>query len=96
MNFQEWQTKTRRADAIAERTSKMIIERARKACIAAGLSGDLLGIHPHNAMCSFNVGKPWPNIDYSLVRKSLYLQKKSFEPGDIARKLSKRIWSEIK
>lgn len=61
--------------ARADRVSRMVTERMKKLCREAGLDPSLLGIHPHNAMCSFEHGKPWPDVDYSKVRKILWLER---------------------
>lgn len=58
-----------RCDAYA----KSVNNRARKLCGEAGLSPDLLGVHPHNAMVSYKSGKPWRGVDYAKVRKVLWL-----------------------
>lgn len=50
-----------------------VVARMKRLCRDAGLDGDLLGIHPHNAMVSFHYGKPWPNVDYKIVRKILWM-----------------------
>jgi len=77
----------------------MILARAQKLCKEAGLDPTLLGIHPHNAMVSFNAGKPWPGVDYAKVRQVLHLTRaKMWEPRQLmdkyARKINKRqrIW----
>ena len=79
----------------AERISKAIIQRARKAAQDAGLDPELLGIHPHNAMVSFNQGRPWPNVDYSKVRLCLRLIERSYVPSSIVDRWCKRIYKEL-
>lgn len=59
----------RRADAYA----RSVNDRARALCYEAGLSGELLGIHPHNAMVSLSYGKPWPEVDYKKCRRVIWL-----------------------
>lgn len=76
----------------ADKVREMVIARARVACKDAGLDPQLLGIHPHNAMCSLSVGRPWPNVDYSLVRKCIWLQGRSFEASRIAGRIIDRAW----
>lgn len=63
----------------ASRISRMVNDRARKECAAAGLDPNLLGCHPHNAMCAYRDGKPWPGVDYSKVRKCLWLLNREFD-----------------
>lgn len=57
----------------ADRFNKMVRNRCRDLSIQAGLDPNLLGIHPHNAMCSYDYGNPWPGVDYKIVRKILWL-----------------------
>jgi len=71
-----------RAEAVAE----SIYQRARAACEASGLDPDYLGIHPHNAMVSYNAGQPWQGIDYSKVRLCQRLIERSWEPMRIVRR----------
>jgi hypothetical protein len=63
-----------RCDAYAANVRK----RARKLTAEAGLDPNLLGIHPHNAMCSYRAGHPWPNVDYRKVRKVLWLSERQW------------------
>ena len=76
-------TKYQIARERADRISNAVNSRARKACQDAGLDPNLLGIHPHNAMVSYNAGKPWPEVDYSKVRLCLRLLDKQFDAGRI-------------
>lgn len=73
MNHDEWKAKYGRMRDIAQRISNMRTERARKLCAEAGLDPGLLGIHPHNAMVSFEHGHPWPEVDYSKCRACIRL-----------------------
>lgn len=34
----------------------------------AGLDGEIMGVHPHNAMTGLRHGKPWRGVNYPLVR----------------------------
>jgi hypothetical protein len=95
MTFTEWQQFAQAVHARAERVKAMILEDARRTCKAAGLSPDLLGIHPHNAMVSFNAGKPWPEVDYSLCRKTIWLCERSFVPGTLADRIIGRAWQTV-
>ena len=95
MTFTEWQGQYRTHKERADRVSRSITERAKEACVKAGLSGELLGIHPHNAMVDFERGKPWPDIDYHYVRLSLYLQKRSFYPYRLLDQWNDRAWKRV-
>ena len=68
-----------------------IRERARQACVKAGLDGNLLGIHPHNAMVSLEHGKPWDGVDYHYVRLCLHLQHEMWKPYRIVEAWDKRV-----
>lgn len=75
----------------ADKVSAMIVTRQRKLSAAAGLNPMLLGIHPHNAMVSFQSGQPWRNVDYSLVRQILWLQReKEFKAHSLVNSLYRR------
>jgi hypothetical protein len=77
--------------AHADRTAKMIITCARETSSQAGLDPQLLGIHPHNAMCAFEAGQPWPEVNYSLCRKVLWLIEKSYEPTRLLSRMYDRL-----
>lgn len=91
LSLSDWKAQYARVAAIAERVANMRRDRARAACKAAGLDPELLGIHPHNAMVSFNSGKPWREIDYSLVRKTLWLIEQSYLPSRLVTAWDRRV-----
>jgi len=62
---------------------KMRLARMRQLCADAGLDPTLLGIHPHNAMCAYHAGKPWKGVDYSLVRKILWMDRHLYDANRI-------------
>ena len=74
--------KLRWSYAEAEKHAQAITDartaRIRKVARQAGLDPDYHP-HAHNAMCSYNQGRPWPGVDYSLVRKVLWLQSHQFD-----------------
>jgi hypothetical protein len=96
MTFIEWRTQYSAMKQRADRVSSMINDRARKACADAGLDPELLGIHPHNAMVSYEYGNPWLGVDYHFVRLSLHLQKKQFEPYRLVEQWNNRVWPTVK
>ena len=78
---------------IAERTerlAKLMTANARILCLEAGLDPGLLGIHPHNAMCSLAEGKPWREVNYSKCRATIRQMERSFMPGRILDSLYRR------
>jgi hypothetical protein len=95
MTFQEWQAQYSRYRNQADRISAMITDRARQACKDAGLCADLLGIHPHNAICSLEAGKPWPEVNYHYARLALHLQEKSWEPYRLLEQWHEKAWKRV-
>jgi hypothetical protein len=95
LNLREWQRLYGVARDRAERITKMRYERARQACAAAGLDPGLLGVHPHNAMVSYSYGKPWPGVNYSLVRRCLWLMKTAYESSRILERYNTRLWNRL-
>jgi hypothetical protein len=68
-----------------ERLAKAITDRARSVARDAGLSPDYPYAHAHNAMVSYQQGTPWKEVDYSLCRKILWLEKKTWRVFDLLR-----------
>ena len=91
----EWCRRYRRLKDAADRICQARNNRARKVCKAAGLDPDLLGLHPHNAMCAYNAGQPWPEVNYSLVRKCLWLLDRQWEGHRIVDRWDKRVRIDI-
>lgn len=81
--------------ARADRLTRAILDDARRTCKAAGLDPGLLGIHPHNAMCGFESGKPWPDVNYKLVRRTLWLIERSYEPSRLVSRVLDREYRRV-
>lgn len=64
----------RHVDAI----ESMRRERRRRLCKAAGIDLQYMP-HARNAKISADHGNPWPNVNYSLVRQILWLDRRSSE-----------------
>lgn len=79
-----------RAQQIARRVATSRMDRARAACREAGL-GDWNGCTVHNAMLAMEDGKPWPEVNYSALRRAVWLEQKSFEPSAIVDRFYRRI-----
>jgi len=60
----------------AERIRWSIWRRAQAACVAAGL--DCYGT-VHNALVSYDQGRPWPRVDYSKARLAKRLFDEQFK-----------------
>lgn len=95
MGIREWQAFACTVRGRAESVSNSMLARARKACRDAGLDPNLLGIHPHNAMCGYQAGKPWPGVDYSKVRLCLRLIEESWGASRLADRIINRAWERI-
>lgn len=79
----------------AKRLSENIVKEARETARKAGLSPEMPFLHAHNALCGKEYGKPWPEVNYSLARKVLWLEKKSWEPREIADRIYRREWNRM-
>ena len=95
MTFENWKLQSIRLRAMADRTSSMIRTRARATALKAGLDPSIAFLHAHNAMVGRDNGRPWPEVDYSLARKVLWLEGRSWEPHRIAGRISRRAWERI-
>jgi hypothetical protein len=61
----EWQKAYADLKMLAGMMSRIFNDLARHISADAGLSPDLLGIHPHNALVSRDAGQPWAEVDYN-------------------------------
>ena len=77
--LEQWLAKYRRLKWLAAEMAQLLNDEARQTCADAGLSPDLLGIHPNNAMCGLEHGNPWPGVDYNRVRICMDLLRIEFE-----------------
>lgn len=97
MRFEDFKL---RAHAIRDRADKLnasVLDEARRLSVQAGLDPNLLGIHPHNAMCAYEAGKPWPGVDYALVRRIEWLLKeKQWEPVRLADRIVSRMLKQVR
>jgi len=95
MTFQQWQQEAQKLDQRAHKLTCSIIADARRTAKQAGLSPEIPFLHAHNALCGLEYGKPWPEVNYSLARKVLWLEKKSWEPSRLADKITARMWERV-
>lgn len=95
LTYAQYQTYAQHVRAIADRVSRSLIAQARVAAKDAGLDPTICFLHAHNALCSYEYGKPWPEVDYSLARKVLWLERQSWEPSRLADAISRRAMSRI-
>jgi len=78
----------------ADQLSRTIVDRARLVARQAGLDPNMPFLHAHNAMCGLEFGRPWKGVDYSLCRKVLWLEQRSFRPHRLLDSLYRRIGHE--
>lgn len=89
--FGAWQAKARDLHARAERLSKRIVSEARLVAGEAGLDPSAPFHSAHNA----TVGTPWRDVDLSLARKVLWLEKQSWEPRRMVDRILSRAWTKV-
>ena len=83
-----------RLHARAYKVRMMIRARWLKTMADAGLDPSCGAIHTHNAMVGLWNGKPWPGVDYRLVRKCKRLESLMYEPDRlVSAVLSRRLKS---
>lgn len=95
MTFEQWQQAAQQIDRRAHNLTQLIIADARRTAKQAGLDPQMPFLHAHNALCGLEYGHPWPEVNYSLARKVLWLEKKSWEPHRLADKITSRMWDRI-
>ncbi len=94
-DFQAWQAQAHDVTDRGRRTSKMIVDRARETARQAGTDPGCVFLHAHNASVSAHYGRPWRDVDYSLVRRILWLEQRSFEPTRLASKINQRSFNAL-
>ena len=94
-DFAEWQRFAGENRARAARVRSLIVERARSIARDAGLSSEAPFHFAHNASVSAHYGRPWSGVDYSAVRRLLWLEKRSWEPGRIADRVNGRAYRRL-
>lgn len=96
ITLSEWREAIKTLKQRVEKLERRYTLQAQKLCKEAGLDPNLLGIHPHNAMVSYEEGKPWKNIDYKKVKKCLYiLNVLRWRPYNLYRSLSEKLYKKI-
>lgn len=63
-----WSARYSRMRAIAERIARLRVDRARRLAARAGVDPAIPFLHADNALAALAAGRPWPGVDYSLVR----------------------------
>lgn len=75
----EWKEGYNRLKSHAEAMARIFNDLARKISADAGLDPNLLGIHPHNAMCGLAYGNPWREVDYNRCQAIVDLLAHEFD-----------------
>lgn len=95
MRYPEFQAYAARVRTIADRAHRLIDREARITAQRAGLDPQIAYLHAHNALCGLEYGKPWPEVDYSLARRVLWLERKAWEPSRLADSIVRRALTRI-
>jgi len=95
-DYHAWQDGAAEVRARADRTRRMIIDRARGIALEAGTSTECVFLHAHNAAVAKHYGRPWPNVDYSKVRLILRLERLSWEPHRLADRINGRTFEDLR
>ena len=94
-DFAAWKESAQLVRARADRTRAMSVDRARALAREAGTDPEYVFCHAHNALCSFEYGHPWRGVDYSKVRRILWLERKSWEPSRLASRINQRSFNAL-
>ncbi len=91
LTYAEWMQYHAMLKTASELMSKVFNEVARKISGDAGLDPQLLGIHPHNAMCALENGHPWTEVDYNRVKVVMDLLSHEFDGSRIVEAFDKAV-----
>ena len=95
MTYAEWQALAARTDAAVKRIEAMKDKEIRQTATAAGISADIWPIHSHNAAVSAHYGHPWPEVNYKLLRRVLWLESHLFDASRLRERILARAWNQI-
>lgn len=96
LTFAQWQQLAQIVNSRAERIRRMIDREIRRTGEAAGLGRECPAHLAHNALCGLENGKPWPEVNYSLARRVLWLSNtRQWEPGRLAESILARAWKRV-
>lgn len=91
-----YESMLRRYDVAKQRADKITREmqsRALRLAEAAGV-GQALGTAGHNALIDYRAGRPWRDVDYSLLRQAFRVMESSYQPGRFLSRLWLRLHDE--
>lgn len=94
LTLDEWRLHYGRIKGFATAMESEIRRVAQRITEDAGLDPNLLGIHPNNAMCGLEYGKPWPDVDYNRVQVVLDLLRMMHAGHEVAEKFDDVIRGE--
>jgi len=81
---------------LADRYRGAVAARMRTTAKAAGLDPAYPAMHAHNAMCGLHACRPWREVDYSLVRKVLWLDRDvQWRASDVLNRWVERTWPAV-
>ncbi len=93
MTFDEWRTRTQALQARADKLRWSIWARANDYALQAGL-GQQRNVW-HNAMIARSEGRPWAEVNYSLLRRAIREDARMFDAHHIVDRWSRRAWALI-
>lgn len=96
MTFQQWQDFARNLHEREERLLTLIDKEIRDTARRAGIDPSIYPIHAHNALASLHTGHPWPEVDYSLVRRVKWLEQRMWAASRLFSKVIENAWQKVK
>src|SRR5262245_55797320 len=96
LTIREWNARYAVMRELAERYRGAVVARMRATAKAAGLDPAYPAMHAHNAMCGLHACRPWRKVDYSLVRKVLWLDRDvQWRASDVLNRWVERTWPTV-
>ena len=95
MTYEQWQELARTLHARQDRIRSMMDKEIRDTARRAGIDPNIYPIHAHNAMCAFESGRPWPEVNYKLLRRVLWLEERQYIPYRLVDSILARAWKKV-
>src|SRR5215831_17653825 len=96
LTLDEWNARYGVMRELADRYRGAVVGRMRATAAAAGLDPAYPAMHAHNAMCGLENGQAWHEVDYSLVRRVLWLDRDvQWRASDVLNRWVERTWPAV-
>ena len=96
LTLAEWNDQYARMRELADRYRGAVVARMRATAAVAGLDPGYPAMHAHNAMCGLHAGRPWPEVNYSLARQVLWLDRDvQWRASDVLNRWVERTWPAV-